>query len=137
ASTNAELNAVADRVEFRHGSLLEPVTDHERFGQFDWLLSNPPYIADHEWSEVDRNVRDYEPVHALRAGPRGLDVLEPLIEACHEAVRPGGAIAIEIGAHQGDAVRALAESNPSLISIEILKDHEGFDRVLIAHRRSD
>ena len=42
-------------------------------------MSNPPYVTDAEMTELDANVRDYEPTKALQAGPKGLDVMERLI----------------------------------------------------------
>lgn len=136
AKANAAALGVTDRLEFRLGSLLEALEGHPQFGGFDYLVSNPPYIADHEWGDVDRNVREYEPAHALRAGSEGLDVLAPLIARCHTAIRPQGTVAIEIGHAQGAAVQALALANADLEDVRILRDHEGHDRVLIARRRS-
>lgn len=134
AQRNAGRHGVADRIEFVSGSLFEPLARREPPVQADLLVSNPPYISDAQWAQVARNVRDYEPVSALRAGPEGLDVLAPLIAGAHRFVRPGGRVLLEIAATQGPAVEALAAGNPALAAVRILKDHESFPRVLSARR---
>jgi release factor glutamine methyltransferase len=134
ARENAREHKVEDRIEFLTGSLLEPFAAHQSCGLFDFLVSNPPYISDREWEDVEANVQDYEPVTALRAGADGLDYLRPLIQQAHEILRPGGEIVFEIAASQGAAVMDLAGHNESLADARILKDLEGYDRVLVARK---
>jgi len=136
ARSNAQRHGVADRIEFVQGSLFEPLAHREPPIQADLLVSNPPYVSDAQWTEVARNVRDYEPPTALRAGADGLDLLRPLIARGHEVVRPGGMILFEIAATQAQAVENLAAANAALTEVRILKDHESFPRVLVAQVRS-
>ena len=132
ARENAARHDVADRIEFRCGAGLEPLRAEAGGARFDVICSNPPYISDDEWNDVPPNVRDYEPTSALRAGPDGLDVLDPLIAGAGALLRPGGRLAFEIADAQRDAVIALAESAPGLAHPAVLKDQEGFWRVLVA-----
>jgi release factor glutamine methyltransferase len=126
ARTNAERLGVIDRMEFRIGSLFAPVADE----QFDVIVSNPPYISDAEWVEVEPNVRDHEPERALRAGGDGLDIIRPLIEQASSHLLPNGSLFIEFGHAQHDAVRALVEHTPGLRAPTTLKDHEEFWRII-------
>lgn len=132
AQRNAARHGVADRIDFATGSLFEPLAHREPPVRADLLTSNPPYISDAEWAQVARNVRDYEPTTALRAGPDGLNLLRPLIAGAHTHVRPGGRILLEIAASQAAVVEALAARNQALASVRILKDHESLPRVLAA-----
>ena len=121
---------MADRIEFRQGNLLEPLgTDH-----FSFIVSNPPYIPDDEWAAVERNVKDYEPTHALRGGKDGLDYIRPLIAGGATHLNAPGQLVLEIAAAHKDAVIKLVGENPQLTNPRVLADHEGLPRMLIADR---
>ncbi len=128
AARNAERHGVADRIEFRLGSLYEPLVEGERF---DVIASNPPYIPDDEWNEVAANVKDHEPARALRGGADGLRFVEPIITDALNRLKPRGLLAVEIAARTGDEARAIAQRS-GLIGDAVLKDHEDLPRVLIA-----
>ena len=64
--------------------------------QFDYILSNPPYITTAEMGKLATDVRDHEPYVALHAGEQGTDVIAPLIEQAAERLKPGGLLLIEI-----------------------------------------
>lgn len=132
ARINAERHSVAGRVEIRPGDLLTPLAGRS---PFDVVVSNPPYIPDHEWDAVAPNVKDHEPETALRGGPDGLRFVTPLIERAPALLAPGGLLAIEIAACTAGAVRARADAHPSLEAATILPDSDGLPRVLTALRR--
>lgn len=136
---NAATHAVADRLELLEGDLLHPVA--ERLPSLgveglDILVSNPPYIPDHEWDEVAPNVRDHEPTMALRAGPDGLEFVMPILRDGPALLKPGGLLLIELAACTAQTVLQAAQTHPKLEQACILKDHEGLDRVLRARRRA-
>jgi len=128
AQRNAEAHGVADRIAFREGELYEPLEGET----FEYLVSNPPYISDDAWQAVARNVKDYEPAAALRAGPDGLRDLRPLIEQAPEHLAQPGQLVLEIAASQRAAVKQLAEGVEGLTNAHILADHEALPRVLVA-----
>ncbi len=74
------------------------------FAIFDFVVSNPPYVAFSEADKVQRSVFEFEPRMAVFAGENGLDVIRPLIEQAHDALKPGGWLALEIGYSMRDAV---------------------------------
>jgi len=74
--------------------------------RFDLIVSNPPYVADHEWDGSDPELR-FEPAAALRAGPDGLDALRVIVAGAPAHLRPGGWLLVEHGRMQGAAVAAL------------------------------
>ncbi|MEM0913595.1 MAG: peptide chain release factor N(5)-glutamine methyltransferase [Planctomycetota bacterium] len=132
AKRNAEAQGVADRIDFRQGDLLAPLGAQ----RVDCLVSNPPYIPDGEWDDVDRNVKDYEPESALRGGADGLQYVGPLIEGAADALNQPGQVAIEIAAATKAAVTELAESQSGLEHVRVLPDHEALPRVVVADRVS-
>jgi release factor glutamine methyltransferase len=124
---NAQRHSVADRIDLRAGPLFEPLAGQ----RCQYLVSNPPYIGDAEWSQVPANVRR-EPVAALRGGVDGLDVLRPLIARGHEILARPGQLVLEIAASQKQAVLELAAANPHLRNPRVLPDHENLPRMLLA-----
>ena len=128
AKQNAETHGVADRIEFRQGDGLAPLLDDGP--TFDALVSNPPYIPDHEWDDVPPDVKQHEPTLALRGGVDGLDVLRPLIAGARKVVKPTGLLAFEIAAVQADAVKQRA-AEAGWSDIDVLPDHERLPRVLV------
>jgi release factor glutamine methyltransferase len=117
-------------IDLRVGDLWSAARDGERF---DLVVSNPPYVTDAEYAELDRNVRDYEPASALRGGRDGLDFVRRVVDGAAQRLDAGGLLLIEIGWKHGDAARALV-AGPRWSDVEIIKDGEGIDRVLSARR---
>jgi release factor glutamine methyltransferase len=129
ARGNAERNGVADRVAFHKGDLLAPVAGK----LFDFVVSNPPYVPEHERDSLSVEVRDYEPAQALFAGVDGLDVYRRLILAAFNALFHDRYIVLEIGFGQQEAVgELLADSR--FENIEFTKDLQGIARVAVARR---
>ena len=131
AAGNAESLGLARRVEFRRGSLLEPVAGD---GPFDVIVSNPPYIPTGVIPTLEPGVRDYEPHQALDGGEDGLRVVAPLIEQAVPLLKPGGHLILEIGSDQEEAVRALIASRPGLKLSPTVRDHANHPRVIRATR---
>ncbi len=127
-NAKAQGDNVAQRIDFLHGDLLEPLQGQ----RLRFLVSNPPYISDDEWAEVASNVKDYEPVTALRGGVDGLKYLRPLIAQAREYLDTPGQLLLEIAASQKAAVLKLAEETPGLKNAHVLVDHEALPRVLVA-----
>jgi release factor glutamine methyltransferase len=132
ARRNAAALGVADRIEFRLGDLLEPVTD---FGLFDVILSNPPYIRTSEIECLERGVRDYEPRAALDGGPDGLAVVTRLIEQAPRHLKPGGHLILEIGDAQDEPVRSIIAGQPDLALAATVYDLNKHPRVVRATRK--
>ncbi len=130
ARENHALAAPDAPVEFRLGDLLAPVQGEA----FDVVVSNPPYVGDEEAASLDPEVRDWEPATALFAGAGGLDVIRRLVPQAAEALRPGGLLALEIGAAQGAAVRGIIEENHAFDAPRVRPDLAGRDRFVLAER---
>ncbi len=135
AKQNAERHAVAPRLTPAQGDLLEPLRAHAPSAGFHVIASNPPYIPDAEWNDVPRNVREHEPEIALRGGADGLRFVRTLLTKAPDLLRSGGLLLVEIAASAANEARAVAESNAALREVQILKDWEGLDRVVLATRR--
>ncbi|HEX8839190.1 MAG TPA: peptide chain release factor N(5)-glutamine methyltransferase [Sphingomicrobium sp.] len=100
AAANARRLGFEQRVKLQLGNWAEGITD-----KFDLILCNPPYIA--EGAELGPGVREYEPDEALFAGEQGLDAYRALAPQLPRLLSENGLAAVEIGADQADAVKAL------------------------------
>lgn len=101
--------------------------------KLDFIVSNPPYITNKEMDELDSVVKDHEPDLALRAGDTGLDFYGPLVEYAGKLLKDGGALMVEHGYEQGEAVRKIFAQG-GLKNCMIIKDYGGNDRVTIGFK---
>ena len=76
-------------------------------GQFDMIISNPPYIPTAELKKLDRSVRDFEPAWALDGGKDGMKFYKSIIKYWKALIRPGGYLLFEVGEGQADAVKEM------------------------------
>ncbi len=127
----AGLGRPATNVRLAQGSWYGALPNDLR-GRIDVVVSNPPYVATAD--TLDDSVRLWEPSSALLAGPDGLDDIEVIVADATSWLRPGGALVVEIGSAQGDAVRRLA-ARAGLTESEIRPDLAGLDRMLVARSR--
>jgi release factor glutamine methyltransferase len=103
------------------------------FSGFDFVVSNPPYVGFDEADKVQKSVRDFEPKIAVFAGERGLDIITPLIEQAHRALKPGGWLAMEIGYSMRDAVVDLLD--PTMWDdVRVVPDLQGIPRVIAGRK---
>lgn len=100
-------------------------------GALDLIVSNPPYIADHE--QLPEIVADHEPANALYAGPVGTEAILSLLSGAPKWLAPGGSIVCEIAPHQAEAAANAAQAN-GLTDTKILPDLANKPRVLRACR---
>lgn len=98
--------------------------------KLDFIVSNPPYITNSEMEELESVVKDHEPDLALRAGDDGLDFYGPLVEYAKNLLKDGGALMVEHGCAQGEAVRRIFGQG-GLKNIMTIRDYGGNDRVTL------
>jgi len=131
ARANAARLQLDGRVRFLQSNVLEAVADG---GEFDFVVSNPPYVGLDEADKVQRSVFEFEPRMAVFAGEHGLDVIRPLIEQAHAVLKPGAWLAVEIGYSMRDAVLALFD--PTMWDEPmVVPDLQGIPRVIAARKR--
>jgi release factor glutamine methyltransferase len=130
ARRNRDSAQLSDRVDLRRGSLFEPLSDGE---VFDVIVSNPPYVPEVDEASLEPEVRDWEPRDALFAGQDGLDVLRQITTGARAHLKPGGLLALEVGAGQPATVAALIADTGQYEEIRILRDYAGKERFVFAH----
>ncbi len=111
-----------------------PIAEEAALRDFDFVVSNPPYVGFDEADKVQRSVREFEPQVAVFAGERGLDVIGPLITQAHHALKSGGWLAMEIGYSMRDAVVNLL--HPTMWEeVRVVPDLQGIPRVVAGRKR--
>lgn len=131
ARENAAALGVLERLEFRIGDGLSTLSPGERF---DVIVSNPPYVPEGDREMLAPEIRDWEPMDALLAGPEGLDVLRPLLADAPHYLVGGGLLAVEVGTDQAPRLCREMEEAGSFCGIRVVPDLTGRDRIVLATR---
>lgn len=124
ASANAVQHQVEARVEILRSNWLDNIE-----GQFDLIVSNPPYISVSEMEELSPEVREHEPRMALTDEGDGLGAYRRIAAATPGFLFPGGRILVEIGPTQAAKVSALFDA-AGLVDVRVIHDLDGRDRVV-------
>jgi release factor glutamine methyltransferase len=127
ARANAARHDFTSRIQFHQQDLLTGLPHAE----FDFVVSNPPYVGESEEDSVQLEVRKFEPRNAVFAGPTGLEVIERLIPQAGEVLRPGGWLVFEISGTIADRVRTRLSDWDE---VAIRNDLQGIARVAIAKK---
>ena len=128
ASANAVLHRVQGRADIRRSDWFSAVD-----GQFDLIVSNPPYIALDELEGLSAEVRDHEPQMALTDGADGLTAYRRICGGAAPYLTQGGRLIVEIGPTQGAEVAGMMHA-AGLIGITRLQDLDGRDRVVLGRK---
>lgn len=99
-------------------------------GSFDLIVSNPPYVKTEEIGELDRSVKDYEPVWALDGGKDGLRFYKAIIKYWKSLLRPDGLLIFEVGEGQAQDVADMLMAG-GFASTSIHQDARGVDRAVV------
>ena len=129
ARKNAERLGI--RADFLCGDLFERVG-----GRYDFIVSNPPYIASGEIRKLMEEVRLHEPLSALDGHEDGLFFYRKILDQAGEHLKPGGLLAFEIGYDQGEEVSSLMEEK-GYIQVRTVKDLAGLDRVVTGRKNQE
>ena len=98
-------------------------------GEFQCIVSNPPYIPAGDIAGLDVSVKDYEPHMALDGGEDGLDFYQTISGKWKEALAPGGRLYFEVGIGQADSVLRIMRAH-GFGDIQIVKDLHDIPRVV-------
>ena len=120
----------SERIQLVQGDLLEGL--HPERARFHLIVSNPPYVPTESWDDLAPEVREYEPRTALDGGLRGTEILQRILRDASRFLLPGGALVVEIGEDQAEAMTCAAEETGHYRESRVLEDYAGKPRVFIA-----
>jgi len=122
AKKNAQALQLMDRIQFLQSDLFQNVQ-----GQYDLIISNPPYIPTAEISTLQKEVKDFDPIMALDGGESGFTFYERIAACYRSYLMPKGIMALECGQGQSQGIQSLFKEHSSTI----YKDLNNIDRCLI------
>lgn len=127
AKQNAEQNNL--QIDFVVSNLFDNIN-----GEFDLIVSNPPYIKTDVIGTLDPEVRFFEPTIALDGGKDGLDFYRKIAENAKNHLKIGGILAFEIGFDQKESVTEILTNCKTAVfeDIRCLQDLEKNDRMIFA-----
>jgi release factor glutamine methyltransferase len=115
------------RIQFHESDLFSKLETRN----FDFIVSNPPYVGESEEEQVQLEVRKHEPHNAVFAGSTGLEIIERLIPQAHSALIPSGWLVMEISGTIVEGVKSLLSE---WSEVQIVNDLQGIPRVVSARR---
>jgi release factor glutamine methyltransferase len=128
ARRNATRYGLERAIAFSRGNWFEGVEGMQR--QFDIIVSNPPYIPQHQIKKLPPEIARYEPLCAIDGGADGLDAFRSILHAAPDYLAPDGKIFLEIGFDQRPAVSAIIEEVGCYRDFVCRKDYAAKDRVV-------
>lgn len=131
AKQNADAQGLAGRAAFRLGDWARGLD-----GAFDMIISNPPYIPEDAIHALAPEVAKYEPHLALSGGTDGLRCYREMAPDLMRLLVPGGAIVLEVGDGQADAVAAILARH-GLAERALRKDLAGRTRCILAKTKKN
>lgn len=134
AKLNLTALKMAGRVNAFQADAREPAPKF--WGQFDLIVSNPPYVTAQEMTELEPSVRDHEPHLALDGGEDGLDFYRAIVENFTPSIRPGGWLCFEFGFRQHVQVGMIL-TDAGYRNLRFAKDSGGVIRAVRAQKISE
>lgn len=132
AAENAQANDVGDRVRLARADLLALPPEGADLAPFDVVTANPPYVGTND--VVGESIK-HEPHGALYAGKDGLDVIRRLIPMAPAVLADGGALILEFGLGQADAVRDLIVATGAFTEPQIRRDQAHIERIALTMKK--
>lgn len=133
ALSYARRNCAGRDIELVEADVTSPGLLSERDGTVDLLVSNPPYIPD--GAELDPEVAEHDPAHALFGGPDGMRVIGPIVTLAARLLRPGACVGVEHDDETAAATVALFERSGAFTDVTSRRDLAGRPRFVTATRK--
>ena len=132
ARKNVAFHGLTDRVEICTGDLFAPFDPDQFYQSIDLLLCNPPYISTNRVNNMDREIAAHEPALAFDGGVFGIRILHRLIKEALPYLKPGGWLAFEVGAGQGEKLVRRLETKYGYSPVTTVTDEAGTVRAILA-----
>ena len=123
---NANKLGLLNRIKLFHSDI-----DNFHFGKYDLIISNPPYVKNLSFKDMDDEIVKYEPKIALDGGLDGLSEIRKVVSKSSELVKTHGKLILEIAHDQKNEVKRILRNNNFYIK-EVVKDFANKDRCIIS-----
>jgi len=132
AVENAQLHKVNDKITFIVGRYFQGIK--QKGNQFDFIVSNPPYLSKSDWERAQPEIREHEPPDSFLGGEDGMDFYRTIIPDTSNLLSENGCLILEVGIGQTEIVSDMIEKTASYSRVEHIKDLSGIKRVIKAQK---
>jgi len=105
-------------------------------GQFDLIVSNPPYIRSGDLKRLQPEIHAYEPIAALDGAKDGLRCIRHIIQCAYLYLKPAGALLLEMGHDHQAPIKQIIDASGQYEDAQFYKDYSGHDRIVSIRKRS-
>lgn len=134
ATLNAKRHGLAERIHFLVGDLFEPMKTLNL--SFDFILTNPPYVASEDFDSLPPEIRNFEPRIALDGHQQGMFYIKKIIQEAAVFLREGGRLLIEMDPRQVPEALKLAQGKSGFKRKQVFKDYRQLDRIVMLQKMS-
>lgn len=112
---NAQRLGLSERIKvFKHKLESENLPEEiAKYGPFDLIVSNPPYVPSKDILKLEPEIFLYEDIRALEAGPEGMNVIELLLKLSANFLKPEGSLWLEVDPRHPEIIKKITENNHS------------------------
>ena len=114
--------------------LFKSDVDNFRYGKYDLIISNPPYIKKFDLKYLEKDIYDYEPKSTLDGGLDGLFQIKRVIFNSSKLIKKNGILILEIAFNQTDRVKKILKDNGYFIR-DVVKDLAKNNRCIISIKK--
>jgi len=126
AKYNAKIQHIKNRIKFFHSDIDNFLTD-----KYDLIISNPPYIKQHEINGLDKDIKNYEPRVALNGGIDGYSKIRLTIKKSSALIKKNGKLFLEIGSNQVMSTLKILKFNGFFVN-KVVKDLANKNRCVVS-----
>ncbi len=127
ANGNLEKYQLNDRVNFVNGDIMK--YNANDFSNYDIIVSNPPYVSQNDYLNVQKEIKNFEPKIAVTDLSDGYKYFGKIITLASEILKIGGKLFFEMGQGQSKKINELLIKN-DYKEIYVFKDYQKIDRVI-------
>lgn len=127
ANENLEKYKLNDRVNFLNGDILK--FNVNNFSNYDIIVSNPPYVSQNDYLNVQKEIKNFEPKVAVTDFSDGYKYFVKIITLASGILKSGGKLFFEMGEGQSKKINELLIKN-DYKEINVFKDYQKIDRVI-------
>ena len=126
AKYNAKMQHIKNRINFFHSDIDNFLTD-----KYDLIISNPPYIKQHEINGLEKDIKNYEPRVALNGGIDGYSKIRLTIKKSSALIKKNGKLFLEIGSNQVMETLKILKINGFFVN-KLVKDLTNRNRCVVS-----
>ena len=132
ATLNANRHGLADRIHFLVGDLFEPVKNLNL--SFDFILTNPPYVASEDFDSLPLEIKHFEPRIALDGHQGGMFYIKKILRQAPVFLKPGGWLMMEMDTRQISSAKVLLKEMNQFGETRSIQDYSRKERILMTQK---